>query len=36
MGSGTLRYGEIIAVIGAARGAGVGRVGVITEGMRGK
>jgi len=34
MGSGTLRYGEIIIVIDAARGAGVGRVGVITERMR--
>ena len=34
MGSGTLRYGEIITVIDAARGAGVGRVGVITERMR--
>jgi biopolymer transport protein TolR len=36
MGSGTLRYGEIITVIDAARGAGVGRVGVITERMRGR
>ena len=33
-GAGTLRYGDIVAVIDAARGAGVTRVGVITEGMR--
>jgi biopolymer transport protein ExbD len=33
-GAGTLRYGEIIAVIDAGRGAGVSRVGIITEGMR--
>src|SRR5262245_7236257 len=33
-GDGTLRYGEIIAVIDASRGAGVTRVGIITEGMR--
>jgi biopolymer transport protein ExbD len=33
-GDGTLRYGEIIDVIDAAKGAGVVRVGVITEGMR--
>ena len=36
MGAGTLRYGEMVTVIDAARGAGVGRVGVITERMRGK
>ncbi len=36
MGAGTLRYGEIVTVIDAARGAGVGSVGVITERMRGK
>ena len=34
MGAGSLRYGEIIPVIDAARGAGVTRVGVITERMR--
>jgi biopolymer transport protein ExbD len=34
MGAGTLRYGDIVAVIDAAKGAGVTRVGVITEGMR--
>jgi biopolymer transport protein TolR len=33
-GDGTLRYGDIIAVIDASRGAGVSRVGIITEGMR--
>ena len=33
-GDGALRYGEIIAVIDASKGAGVNRVGIITEGMR--
>ena len=33
-GDGSLRYGEIIAVIDAGKGAGVSRVGIITEGMR--
>jgi biopolymer transport protein TolR len=33
-GDGTLRYGEIIAVIDASKGAGVNRVGIITDGMR--
>jgi biopolymer transport protein TolR len=33
-GDGSLRYGEIIAVIDTAKGAGVERVGVITESMR--
>ncbi len=33
-GGGSLRYGDIVAVIDAAKGAGVKRVGVITEGMR--
>lgn len=33
-GAGTLRYGEIIAVIDASKGAGVNRVGIITDGMR--
>ena len=32
-GAGSLRYGDIVAVIDAAKGAGVTRVGVITEGM---
>ena len=33
-GDGTLRYGDIVAVIDAAKGAGVEKVGIITEGMR--
>jgi biopolymer transport protein ExbD len=33
-GAGTLRYGEIIEVIDAAKGAGVEKVGIVTEGMR--
>jgi biopolymer transport protein ExbD len=33
-GAGSLRYADIVRVIDAARGAGVTRVGVITEGMR--
>lgn len=32
-GGGALRYGEIVAVIDAARGAGVTRVGVVTDGL---
>jgi biopolymer transport protein ExbD len=35
MGAGSLRYGEIVQVIDAARGAGVTRVGIVTERMRG-
>ena len=31
-GDGSLRYGEIIRVIDAAHGAGITRVGVVTEG----
>ena len=34
VGDPTLRYGEIIAVIDAGRGAGVEKVGIVTEGMR--
>jgi biopolymer transport protein ExbD len=34
MGAGSLRYGEIVRVIDAARGAGVSRIGVVTEQMR--
>jgi len=34
MGAGTLRYKEIIVVIDAAKGAGVEKVGIVTEGMR--
>ena len=31
-GDGSLRYGDIVKVIDAARGAGVTRVGVVTPG----
>jgi len=31
---GSLRYGEIVVVIDAAKGAGVEKVGIVTEGMR--
>jgi biopolymer transport protein ExbD len=31
---GTLRYGQIVEVIDAAKGAGVEKVGIVTEGMR--
>jgi len=34
IGDPSLRYGEIIAVIDAAKGAGVEKVGIVTEGMR--
>ena len=34
MGDGTLRYGDIVNVIDAARGAGVEKVGIVTEAMR--
>jgi biopolymer transport protein TolR len=34
VGDPTLHYGEIIQVIDAARGAGVEKVGIVTEGMR--
>lgn len=34
MGDGALRYGEIIGVLDAAKGAGVDRVGIITPAMR--
>ena len=34
VGDPTLRYGEVIAVIDAAKGAGVEKVGIVTEGMR--
>ena len=33
-GAGALRYGDIVEVIDAAKGAGVEKVGIITEGMR--
>jgi biopolymer transport protein ExbD len=32
--AGTLRYRDIVAVIDAAKGAGVEKVGIVTEGMR--
>ena len=32
--AGTLRYGEIVSVIDAAKGAGVEKVGIVTEGMK--
>ncbi|OFW13929.1 MAG: hypothetical protein A3F70_02080 [Acidobacteria bacterium RIFCSPLOWO2_12_FULL_67_14] len=34
MGAGTLKYGDIVAVIDAAKGAGVDKVGIVTEAMR--
>jgi len=34
IGDGSVPYGEILAVIDAARGAGVARVGIVTEEMR--
>ena len=33
-GDGSLRYGDIVDVIDAAKGAGVEKVGIVTEGMR--
>jgi biopolymer transport protein TolR len=33
-GAGALRYGDIVFVIDAAKGAGVEKVGIVTEGMR--
>ena len=34
VGDPQLRYGEVVAVIDAAKGAGVEKVGIVTEGMR--
>ena len=34
VGDGTLKYKDIIEVIDAAKGAGVEKVGIVTEGMR--
>jgi len=34
VGDPSLRYGEIVTVIDAAKGAGVEKVGIVTEGMR--
>jgi biopolymer transport protein ExbD len=36
MAAGSLRYGDIVHVIDSAKGAGVDRVGIVTERMRGK
>ena len=33
-GAGNLRYGDIVVVIDAAKGAGVEKVGIVTEAMR--
>ena len=33
-GAGTLSYGDIVEVIDAAKGAGVEKVGIVTEGMK--
>jgi biopolymer transport protein ExbD len=33
-GAGSLKYGEIVNVIDAAKGAGVTRVGIVTDGMK--
>jgi biopolymer transport protein TolR len=33
-GDGSLRYGDIVAVIDAAKGAGIEKVGIVTERMR--
>ena len=33
-GAPSLRYGEIVNIIDAAKGAGVDKVGIVTEGMR--
>lgn len=32
--SGSLKYGDVVEVIDAAKGAGIQRVGIVTEGMR--
>ena len=34
VGAGTLKYKDIVEVIDAAKGAGVEKVGIVTEGMR--
>jgi biopolymer transport protein ExbD len=34
VGDGNLRYADIVTVIDAAKGAGVEKVGIVTEGMR--
>ena len=32
--AGSLKYGDVVEVIDAAKGAGVNRVGIVTDGMR--
>jgi biopolymer transport protein ExbD len=34
IGAGSVRYGEIVQVIDAALGAGIDKVGIVTDGMR--
>src|SRR5215212_9851463 len=34
--AGTLRYGDVVEVIDAAKGAGIQRVGIVTDGMKRK
>jgi biopolymer transport protein ExbD len=34
IGAGSLKYKDIVEVIDAAKGAGVEKVGIVTEGMR--
>lgn len=34
IGDGSVRYGDIVAIIDAASGAGVTKVGIVTDGMR--
>jgi biopolymer transport protein ExbD len=34
IGAPTVRYGEIVSIIDAATGAGITKVGIVTEGMR--
>jgi biopolymer transport protein ExbD len=34
MAAGSLRYGDIVTVIDAAKSAGITRVGIVTESMR--
>jgi biopolymer transport protein TolR len=36
MAAGSLRYGDIVHVIDSAKGAGVDRVGIVTDRMRGR
>jgi biopolymer transport protein ExbD len=36
MAAGSLRYGDIVTIIDSAKGAGVDRVGIVTDRMRGK